>query len=63
MAPPIHSVLAFVRKEVRDYCRTTEDLISEMAHGDRPRLSDTERNLVEFCTKELAKLIEPVPAG
>jgi len=60
---PVHSVCASVRQEVQNYLRSAEYLISDMAHGARPRLSDIERDLVEFCTKELAKLLEPTPGG
>lgn len=56
---PVHSALASVRQEVQDYLRATEHLISAMASGDNPRLTETERNMVEFYTKELAKLVVP----
>lgn len=54
---PVHSALTSVRKEGQDYLRSTEHLISAMASDDNPRLTETERSLVEFYTKELAQLV------
>jgi hypothetical protein len=54
---PVHSALTSVRQEVQDYLRATEHLISAMASDDNPRLTETERNMVEFYTKELAQLV------
>ncbi len=59
----LHSVLASVRKEVQDYLLATEHLISAMASGDKPRLTETERDMVEFYTKELAQLVATTPSA
>jgi len=58
-----HSVLASVRKEVQDYLRATEHLMSAMASGATPRLTATERDMVEFYTKELAQLVVTMPSA
>lgn len=56
------SARSSVRKAVQDYLRSAEHLISAMAHGDNPRLTEMEREMVEFYTKELAQLVAPTIA-
>lgn len=58
-----HSVLASVRKEVQDYLRSTEHLISAMASGDNPRLTEIEQDMVEFYMKELAHVVAAAPSA
>jgi hypothetical protein len=58
-----HSVLTSIRKEVQDYLRATEHLISALASGDNPRLTEMERDTVEFYTKELAELVVAMPSA
>ena len=53
------SALSSLRQEVQDYLRSAEYLISSIAHGDHPRLTEMERDLVEFYSKELVKLVAP----
>jgi hypothetical protein len=60
---PLHSVLSSVRQEVQDYLLSTEQLMSAMASSDNPRLTEIERNMVEFYTKELARLVTPTAPG
>lgn len=37
--------------------------MSAMASGDKPRLTETERDMVEFYTKELAQLVTTTPSA
>jgi len=37
--------------------------MSAMASSDIPRLTEIERDMVEFYTRELAKLVAPAPPG
>lgn len=55
-----HSVLS-IRKEVQDYLRATEHLISLMASADNPRLTEIEQDMVGFYLKELTQLVAMTP--